>query len=191
MPAKDAPEPTRQERLGAALKAHREELKKHDAKRWTQQAVADRLNVAQTYISALERGTMGKPGFRRLVEIAKAYDLDVNKLLVDSGWPDVSAYVAELQDLQDSLAGLSGVRAEIAQMLADFPEDAEDDLLTYARFLREERMGYEDVAQALPPGERGELVVLVSTKLPDEAVTHVLGLVKMMVPKGEDQPIAS
>lgn len=165
---------TRQQRLAATLKERRESLKKSNRKRWTQEAVAERLGVAQTYISALERGIIEKPHFGRLVEIAAAYELDANDLLVNSGWPDVSTYVAEYEETKKIADGMTGARAVVVERLRAFPETATPRLLNYMDYLSHEHALQEEGPE-YELGEDGEFIRIFRS-LPPTVKAHIKGI---------------
>lgn len=49
------------------------------SKRWSQQELAARLDVEQSYISDIERGVFG-PSFARLARLAEAFELTIAQL---------------------------------------------------------------------------------------------------------------
>ncbi len=49
------------------------------SKRWSQQELAARLDVEQSYVSDVERGIFG-PSFARLAKIAEAFDMTIAEL---------------------------------------------------------------------------------------------------------------
>ncbi len=49
------------------------------ARRWSQQEVAARLEVEQSYVSSLERGVFG-PSFSKLTKLAEALDMTISEL---------------------------------------------------------------------------------------------------------------
>lgn len=162
-------ERTRQQRLGDAIRAARKDLG------WTQQELADRIESSQSYISLLENGDVDQPGMRLLSRIAVALNIDLNDLLMDSGWPDVSAYVEELQEAQEALAGLSGRRIEIIEMLADMPEDETEKIWSFTAFLREERARYDELEDPCGLDENWRELIRLAPRLPrppdPEAIT--------------------
>ena len=168
-------EQTRQQRLGAAIRAARN----HSV--WSQQELADRIESSQSYISLLEKGRVAQPGMRILSKIAFALNLDLNDLLVNSGWPDVSAYVAELQEAQEALGGMSGKRIEIIEMLSELPEGDAEKIWSYASYLCEEQAHYDGPTEILE-GEWGELFRL-APQLPKDAARTFVGIARLMIPE--------
>ena len=170
-------ERTRQQRLGAAIRTARNDLD------WTQQELADRIETSQSYISLLEKGSVDQPSMRLLSRLALALNIDLNDLLVNSGWPDVSAYVGELQEAQEALAGLSGKRIAIIEMLSDLPEDEAEKIWSYTNYLHEEQARYQaeetGPTQILDEDWR-ELFRLVS-RLPKDAARTFVGMARLMV----------
>lgn len=69
---------TPQQRLGRLIRERREEL---GIKTWTQQYVADRAGVAQTTISAWEKGKRQNPRAVELSRVATALGLDLSAWL--------------------------------------------------------------------------------------------------------------
>jgi transcriptional regulator with XRE-family HTH domain len=49
------------------------------AKRWSQQELAARLEVEQSYISGMERGVFG-PSFARLAKLAEVFNMTIAEL---------------------------------------------------------------------------------------------------------------
>lgn len=177
-----AAERTRQERLGDAIRAAR----KAKGPEWTQTELAERIGSSQSYISLLESGEVGQPGDKLLARIALALGLDLNDLLVDSGWPDMSAYLAELHEAQEALAGFSGKRIEIIEMLSDMPEDDADKVWSYTSYLREEQERYDEGATEVLEEDWRELFRLVP-KLPPEAARTFVGMARLMIPQPEPE----
>ena len=159
---------TRLEELGRFV----EEARK--AKGKSQTWLGARFGAGQPYISKLESGQGGMPTMRRLSEIAAALDRDVNDLLVRSGWPDVSVYVAELREMQELIGGFSGQRAQLVRMLDDLPDEAASYLVSYASHLRQEHVTAEDGPE-YELGEDGEFF-RVYRKLPPNVKQHIRGL---------------
>lgn len=179
-------EVTRQQRLGAAIRTARDDLD------WTQQELADRIESSQSYISLLEKGRVDQPSMRLLSKIAFALNLDLNDLLVDSGWPDVSAYVAELRDAQTALGGMSGKRIEVLEMLSELPEDEAEKVWSYTTFLHEEQSRYDESGptEILKDEDWKELFRLVP-KLPPDAAKTFVGMARLMVREEKREEPAS
>lgn len=144
---------TRQQKLGRLIREAREA--KHKSQTW----LGQQIGSSQSYVSKIENGQWERPlTLRRLTEIAVAVDRDVNTLLVDSGWPDVSSFTAEVQEMLERIGGLSGARAEVVQVLTELPDEGVKNLYSYARHLwrtvQEDGPDYELV------GEDGEMIRL-------------------------------
>lgn len=173
-----AAEQTRQERLGAAIRAARE----GKVPKWTQTDLAERIGSSQSYISLLENGEVGQPGDKLLARIALALGIELNDLLVDAGWPDMSSYLAELHAAQEALAGLSVKQIEIIAMLADMPGDNADKVWSYTSYLHDE-LDRDGPTEIIEEGWR-ELFRLVP-KLPPEAAQTFVGMARLMIPPEE------
>ena len=101
----------------------------------TQEELAARIGSQQSYVSQLEKGKIGLPGIKRLAQISFALHLSINELLVNSTWPDVSGYVAELEAMQREMGSLTGKRAQIARRMYPLSDEMIDKLDEYVEFL--------------------------------------------------------
>jgi len=93
-------------RVGKRFKEYREKLG------LTQEEFAEKVNVATTYISAIERGT-SFPRFEKLVAILNGLEISADAVLCD-----VLKYPCP-QQTQKTLDGLSELKAEDQKRILD------------------------------------------------------------------------
>lgn len=117
------------EELGRLVAARR------DAIGMTQDELAARIGSKQSYVSQLEKGKIGLPGIKRLSQISFALGVSISELLMNSSWPDVSDYVAELEAMQRGMGSLTGKRAEIARRMYPLSDEMIEKLDEYVEFL--------------------------------------------------------
>jgi transcriptional regulator with XRE-family HTH domain len=173
-------EPTRQQRLGAAIREARKKCG------WNQTELAERIGSSQSYISLLEKGRVGQPGERLLSRLAVSLKVDLNDLLTEAGWPDMSAYLTELQEAQAVLAGLSGKRVEIMQMLLDMSEARMEKVWSYTSYLHEEQAHYDQGPTEILEEDWQELLRL-APRLPREAARTFAGMPRLMIPEEPEE----
>ncbi len=117
------------EELGRLIASRR------DAIGMTQDELAARIGSRQSYVSQLEQGKIGLPGVKRLSQISFALNISISELLMNSSWPDVSDYVAELEAMQRELGSLTGKRADIARRIYPLSDEMIEKLDEYVEFL--------------------------------------------------------
>ena len=83
--------------IGQRIKAAREK------QGWTQEQLAEKLNIGVTHISVIERGVKA-PRFDTFISIANALEIDANSLLIDVLDTCPVAECSKLSDQIDKLA---------------------------------------------------------------------------------------
>lgn len=91
--------------LGAAIQRHRR------ARGWSQEALAERLDVTTAYVSLLERGER-TPAMPMLVALAKVFGTSIDALF---GWSAEDEWMQEAQELLKSVP--SAARPAVTAML--------------------------------------------------------------------------
>lgn len=176
----ESEELSRQQRLGLAIRTARKEIP------LAQQMLADRIGSSQSYISLLEKGKVDQPGIRLLTRIAHELNINADDLLREAGWPDLDAYMQELQEAHEALAGLSGKRIEIVELLSDLPEDEAEKIWSYANYLHEERARYDVDGPAEILDEDWRELLRLAPKLPKETARTFVSMARLMVPAVEE-----
>lgn len=132
--------------LGEYVRARRK------ARGWTQEQLAERANVDQTFISQVETGRVTQPSFTYFRRLAEGLDVPVNELMAVAGLLEEPAGDDETSEVRQLIAYIER-DPELGAQLAEIRARVTIDV-------------YERVVRELVEGWKSQLRLLLATQPP-------------------------